>query len=171
MKWFAGSDHAGYQLKQGLVARLRELGDEVVDLGTHNGEDSVDYPDLAELVGRQVSADKEAMGLLVCGTGIGIAMAANKIPGVRAAVITDAFTARMARAHNNANVIALGQRVTGQGVAEEVVRVFRDTPFEGGRHARRLDKIEAMERVDGGADARSGQTARSGQDGDEPGQS
>ena len=166
MKWFVGSDHAGYSLKQSLVARLRELGDEVVDLGTHNGEDSVDYPDLAALVGRQVSADQGAKGLLVCGTGIGIAMAANKLPGVRAAVITDAFTARMARAHNNANVIALGQRVTGPGVAEEVLGVFRDTPFEGGRHGRRLDKIEAMERR-GGADDRSG---GSGMDGDEPGQ-
>jgi ribose 5-phosphate isomerase B len=147
VKWFAASDHAGYQLKQDLVACLRELGDEVVDLGTSNGNESVDYPDLAEAVARRVAADGDTLGLLVCGTGIGVAVTANKIPGVRAAVATGAFMARMARAHNNANVVALGQRVIGPGVAEDVVRVFRDTPFEGGRHERRLRKIEALERT------------------------
>lgn len=163
VKWFAASDHAGYSLKQRLVARLRDLGDEVVDLGTHNGDESVDYPDLAEAVARQVAAARpdgrldgdgapQVLGMVVCGTGTGVAMTANKIPGVRAAVVTDTFMARMARAHNDANVIALGERVVGPGLAEELLQVFRDTPFEGGRHQRRLHKIEAIERSvgDGG---------------------
>ncbi len=112
MKWYAGADHAGYELKQQLVEALRELGDEVVDCGTTSG-DSVDYPDFAAIVAKQVSEDSQSFGLLVCGTGIGMAIAANKVNGVRAAVVTDAFTAQATRAHNNANVLALGARVTG----------------------------------------------------------
>ena len=144
MKWYAGSDHAGFALKSQLVGVLRGLGDEVVDLGTH-GEASVDYPDFAAKVGRAVAGEGGTHGLLVCGTGIGMAMAANKIPGVRAAVVTDEFTARMTRAHNDANVIAVGARVVGPGVAEQALRVFRDTAFEGGRHAKRVAKIESPE--------------------------
>lgn len=149
MKWFAGSDHAGYQLKAQLVEELRALGDEVVDCGAANGDDSVDYPDFAVDVARRVAdAGGDALGLLVCGTGIGIAMAANKVPGARAAVVTDCFTARATRSHNDANIISMGQRVIGPGVASEALRAFRDTPFEGGRHQRRVDKIRAVENGD-----------------------
>jgi ribose 5-phosphate isomerase B len=149
VKWYAAADHAGHGLKQILVERLRGLGDEVEDLGT-NSDDSVDYPDYGASVGRQVAAEPGAFGLLVCGTGIGVAIAANKIPGVRAAVVTDGFTARAARGHNDANVLALGARVMGVGVAEDALLMFRDTPFEGGRHARRVEKIAALERADRG---------------------
>jgi ribose 5-phosphate isomerase B len=146
MKWFAGSDHAGFHLKQRLVDKLRSLGDEVVDLGTLS-EESVDYPDYGSKVGREVVASKgEAMGLIICGTGIGISIAANKVPGARAALVHDAFTAQAARAHNDANIVAFGARVTGPGVAEQALKVFRDTGFEGGRHAARVDKIRALER-------------------------
>lgn len=145
MKWFAGADHAGVKLKDHLVAMLRELGDDVEDLGTGD-TDSVDYPDYAERVANAVANSAgEARGLLVCGTGIGMAMAANKIPGIRAAVVTDAFTAKATREHNDANIAALGERVVGAGVAEEAVRVFRDTAFGGGRHQRRVDKINALD--------------------------
>lgn len=143
MRWIVGSDHAGYELKARLIQTLRHLGDEVVDVGT-TGDDSVDYPDFAAQVAERV-ASGEGRGLLVCGTGNGIAIAANKVRGIRCAVVTDGFTARMARAHNDANIAALGSRVVGAGVAEEAVRAFRDTEFEAGRHQRRLDKIAALE--------------------------
>jgi ribose 5-phosphate isomerase B len=139
-RWIVGADHAGLELKNHLVGVLRGLGDEVEDIGTH-GSESVDYPDYAAEVARRVAAG-EGRGLLVCGTGIGMAMTANKVPGVRAAGVTDAFTARATRAHNDANVMAVGQRVIGAGVAEEALRAFRETAFEGGRHQRRVDKIE-----------------------------
>ncbi len=148
MKWYAGSDHAGFALKQRLVECLRADGDTVVDLGTDSSA-SVDYPDFGEKVARAVAADVAAnidsFGLAVCGTGIGISMAANKIAGIRAAVVTDEFTARATRSHNDANVICLGERVIGPGVAESAVRLFRDTAFEGGRHARRVGKISALD--------------------------
>ncbi len=145
MKWYAGSDHAGYKLKRRLVKLLRGMGDEVIDIGTDSDE-SVDYPDYGAKVGRRVAAaDGEARGLVVCGTGIGIAIAANKIFGIRAAVVTDTFTAQAARAHNDANVIAIGSRVTGSGVAEQAIKVFRDTSFEGGRHQRRIEKIGQLD--------------------------
>jgi len=144
MKWFAGADHAGYELKDVLVAVLRELGDEVQDLGTNSG-DSVDYPDFGTKVGRAVADNAGSYGLLVCGTGIGIAMAAGKVPGIRAATVTNEFTARATRSHNDANVIAMGQRVIGFGVAEAALRAFRDTPFEGGRHERRVRKINTLD--------------------------
>jgi ribose 5-phosphate isomerase B len=144
-RWIVGADHAGLELKNYLVNVLRRLGDEVEDIGTHEPA-SVDYPDYAAEVAGRVAAG-EGRGLLVCGTGIGMAMTANRVPGVRAAVVTDAFTARASRAHNDANVIAIGQRVIGAGVAEEALKAFRDTAFEGGRHQRRVDK---MEKVGGG---------------------
>lgn len=147
MKWYAGSDHAGLQLKQHLVQLLRQLGDTVEDIGTHDGA-SVDYPSYGAEVGRRVVADPEARGLVVCGTGIGIGIAANKIAGVRCAIVHDAFTAQMARVHNDANVIALGARVVGPGVAESAIAAFRSSEFEGGRHQRRVDQISAL---DGGA--------------------
>jgi ribose 5-phosphate isomerase B len=143
MKWYAGSDHAGFRLKERLVGLLRNMGDEVVDLGTHN-EESVDYPEFAAKVCREVAARGDGRGLLICGTGLGISMTANKFHGIRCAVVTDAYTAQATRAHNDANVIAFGSRVTGVGVAEQALKVFRDTPFEGGRHQRRVDKIEAV---------------------------
>lgn len=148
MRWYAGSDHAGLPLKQHLVTVLRGLGDTVEDLGTHDGA-SVDYPQFGAEVGRRVAADPEACGLVVCGTGIGIGIAANKVPGVRCAVVHDAFTAEMARAHNNANVIALGARVVGPGVAESAVAAFRKVAFEGGRHQRRIDQLAELERTGG----------------------
>lgn len=148
MRWYAGSDHAGYPLKQHLVEVLRGLGDTVEDLGTH-GTQSVDYPTFGAEVGRRVAADPEACGLVVCGTGIGIGIAANKIPGARCAVVHDAFTAEMARAHNNANIIALGARVVGSGVAESAVAAFRAAAFAGGRHQRRVDQLAELERAGG----------------------
>lgn len=144
MKWYAGSDHAGRELKDVLVAWLRAQGDDVDDRGCQS-DSSVDYPDFAAEVARAVTRDEGARGLLVCGTGIGMAMAANKVAGARAAVVTDGFTAKASRGHNDANVIALGQRVTGAGVAEDALAAFRDTSFEGGRHERRVDKIRDLE--------------------------
>ena len=145
MKWFAGSDHAGVTLKRQLVESLRKLGDEVEDLGTTD-EQSVDYPDFGAAVGRAVAASGgQARGLVVCGTGIGITIAANKVPGVRAALVHDAFTAQAARSHNDANIVGFGARVVGPGVAESALRVFRDTGFEGGRHAGRVAKIAALD--------------------------
>jgi ribose 5-phosphate isomerase B len=145
MRWIVGADHAGFELKRQLVDVLRRLGDEVEDLGTDSPA-SVDYPDFAVAVCRRV-ADGQGRGLLVCGTGIGMAMAANKMPGIRAAVVTDAFTARLTRAHNDANVMTVGARVVGGGVAEDALRAFRDTDFEGGRHATRVGKVDDLDRT------------------------
>lgn len=144
MKWFAGSDHAGYVLKDHLVAFLRGQGDEVVDIGT-NSDASVDYPSFGAEVGRRVVHELGARGLVVCGSGIGISIAANKVAGVRAALVHDSFTAEMARAHNDANVIALGARVIGAGVAEAAVAAFRKAEFVGGRHQKRVDLLTALE--------------------------
>jgi len=124
---------------------LVELGDEVIDLGTTN-EESADYPQFGAEVGRKVAREPGVLGLIVCGTGIGISIAANKIPGVRAAVVHDDFTAIAARAHNDANVISFGARVVGQGVAEAALKAFRATPFSGGRHQRRVDQLAALEK-------------------------
>ena len=146
MKWYLGSDHAGFNLKTALLKVLRELGDEVVDLGAANASDSVDYPDFGERVGKAVVGEPTAKGLLVCGTGIGISIAANKVHGVRAARVSDGFSARMAREHNDANILCLGERVTGVGLAEECLRIFRDTPFAAGRHQRRVEKIDALDK-------------------------
>ena len=148
MKWFVGSDHAGLALKNALASALRSWGDEVEDLGAHD-ETSVDYPDYGAAVGRAVASSPGAMGLIVCGTGIGISIAANKIAGVRAALVHDAFTAEMSRKHNDANVVAFGARVVGPGVAEDALRRFRDTAFEGGRHARRVSKIDELDLAKG----------------------
>jgi len=134
------SDHGGLALKAALVARLRAWGQAVVDLGT-DGPAPVDYPDFAALVAGGVAAGRYRLGILVCGTGIGMSIMANRYAGVRAALCTSAYTARMARAHNDANVLCLGERVTGPGEAEDILRAFLDTPFEGGRHARRVEKL------------------------------
>jgi ribose 5-phosphate isomerase B len=139
----AGSDHAGYALKDTLVAHLRAEGHEVLDLGTH-GPDRVDYPDFGAAVGRAVAAGEADVGLAVCGSGIGIAIAANKIPGVRAATVHDVTSAHLAREHNDANVIALGERLTGPEVAREALDAFLAATFEGGRHEGRVAKIDAL---------------------------
>ncbi|MGE0871591.1 MAG: ribose 5-phosphate isomerase B [Kofleriaceae bacterium] len=144
MKWYAGSDHAGLPLKRHLVHMLRGLGDEVIDIGTTE-ESSVDYPEFGAEVGRRVTADPGSLGLVLCGSGIGISIAANKLPGVRCALVHDSFTAEMARAHNDANVVAMGSRVVGLGVAERALSAFRDTAFEGGRHQRRVDQLRGLD--------------------------
>jgi len=135
-----GSDHAGLELKRELSGVAAELGYEVVDLGTHTSE-STDYPDYAHQVANAVSRG-EGLGLLVCGTGLGMSMAANRHPGVRAAVCGDVFSASMTRQHNDANVLCIGARVVGAGLAAEIVKAFLSTSFEGGRHERRVNKIE-----------------------------
>ena len=144
MRFVAGSDHAGLSLKQLLVAHLRAQGIEVEDVGTHEAA-STDYPDWAAPVARAVAAGEADFGLLVCGTGQGMAMAANRVPGVRAAVVADTFSARATRAHNDANVLCLGQRVVGAGLAEDILDAFLATPYEGGRHAARVAKLSALE--------------------------
>lgn len=139
--FFLGADHAGFSLKNVLRDALMVRGFEVEDLGT-NSTDSVDYPDFAHAVTERIVEKNGALGVLVCGTGIGIMLAANKRPGIRAALCSETFSARMARLHNDANVLCLGSRVVGEGLAIEVLNAFVDTKFEGGRHARRVAKIE-----------------------------
>ncbi len=139
-----GSDHAGYQLKKEIIAWFKENNIPYMEFGCMNGE-SCDYPLVAQEVCRRVTADNSELAILVCGTGIGISIAANKIKGIRAAVCTDTYTAKYTRLHNNANVLCLGGRVTGTGVALEIVETFLNTPFEGGRHQRRVDQITAIE--------------------------
>jgi len=134
------ADHAGYELKQALIRELETAQVPVVDLGTHSA-DSVDYPDMADALARCLAEGRAARGVLVCGTGIGIAMAANRHKGVRAAVCHDTTSARLARQHNDANVLALGARLVGSEVAKDCLRIFLDTAFEGGRHARRVAKL------------------------------
>ena len=140
MKIALGSDHAGYSLKEELKGWLEEEGYETVDMGT-DSEESVDYPDFAGSVARAVSDDRADLGLLVCGTGLGMSMTANKFSGIRAARCQDAYSARMARRHNDANILTLGERVVGAGLARDVLRTFLETEFAGGRHQRRVDKI------------------------------
>lgn len=139
------ADHGGVELKDHLVALLRERGQPVDDLGTQ-GPESVDYPDFADRVARRVQAGEAAFGLLVCGTGIGMSIAANRFRGVRAALCTSAYMARMARAHNDANVLCLGGRVVGPGLAGDILDAFLQQGFDAGRHTRRLDKIENLGR-------------------------
>ena len=146
MKIALGSDHGGYSLKQSLIPFLQGRDIQVADAGTNNSEDSVDYPDFAERVALLVSHGEADAGILVCGTGIGISIAANKIPGIRAALVTDVFMARMAREHNNANILVLGGRVLDEQKACELVGAWLDATFEGGRHQARLDKIAEIEK-------------------------
>jgi len=134
------SDHAGFQLKQELLAELAGLDAEVLDLGTHDQE-SVDYPDFGVELAAAVADGRAGLGVLVCGTGIGIAIAANRNPAVRAAPCHNTTSTRLARQHNDANVLALGARTTGPEVAKDCLRVFLETSFEGGRHERRVAKL------------------------------
>ncbi len=142
MKIVAAADHAGFTLKDELVALLREQGHEVEDLGT-NGSASVDYPDFAHRVAERVASGAAERGLLVCGTGVGMAISANRHQGVRAVNPSDVFTAKASRGHNDANVLCLGQRVVGAGLAREILTAWIGAAFEGGRHAGRVAKIDA----------------------------
>ncbi len=139
-----GSDHGGYALKQEIMKHLSERGIAYRDYGTYS-EDSCDYPDYGEAVGRAVASGECERGIVVCGTGIGISIAANKVRGVRCALCGDCFSAQMAREHNDANVLALGARVLGAGLALKIVDTFLDSAFAGGRHERRVAKLMAIE--------------------------
>ncbi|MGW8312994.1 MAG: ribose 5-phosphate isomerase B [Desulfuromonadales bacterium] len=139
-----GSDHGGLQLKQAIQAALIAHGLEVTDCGTDNG-DSVDYPDFAEKVAGAVSHGESELGILICGTGVGMSIVANKFPGVRAALVTDEFMAKMAKEHNNANILVLGGRVLSPERAINMVNIWLESTFQGGRHQRRLDKIVLLE--------------------------
>lgn len=145
MKIALGSDHGGYNLKLQIARYLREQGIEYTDFGTMSSR-AVDYPDYALLVAEAIVEGKCDRGILVCGTGIGIGIAANKVPGIRAALCHDTFSARAAREHNDANILTLGERVTGPGLALDIVQVWLETGFAGGRHRQRLDKITEIER-------------------------
>ncbi|HPW56162.1 MAG: ribose 5-phosphate isomerase B [Thermoanaerobaculaceae bacterium] len=141
MRVLVASDHGGFELKQLLVTRLHGLGHEVIDLGTH-GQAPVDYPDFAHALAARLLAGDGERGVLACGTGIGVSIAANRHPGVRAALCHDALTAEMARRHNDANVLCLGGRTIGPAVALQALEIFLATPFDGGRHAGRVAAIE-----------------------------
>ena len=135
-----GCDHAGFPLKAALVAALAASGHDVLDLGT-DGPGRVDYPDFAHAVSRAVEEQRARFGVLVCGSGVGMSIAANRHPGIRCALLTDVTTARLCRAHNDANVLALGARLTGEDTALDILRTFLATPYEGGRHDQRLAKL------------------------------
>ena len=139
-----GSDHGGFALKQEIMKHLEERQLEYIDFGTYSS-DSCDYPQYGAAVGRAVADGSCERGILICGTGIGISISANKIHGVRAALCGDCFSAEMTRRHNDANIVALGARVVGPGLALKIVDTFLDTEFEGGRHARRIEQMMALE--------------------------
>lgn len=134
------SDHAGFDLKTALAADLKDMGFEVLDLGT-NGRESVDYPDFAAALAKSIGEGRSGRGILICGTGIGISIAANRHPGIRAALCHDNLSARLARQHTDANVLVFGGRMIGLEVARDCLKAFLTTPFEGGRHARRIAKL------------------------------
>ncbi|MGL5414206.1 MAG: ribose 5-phosphate isomerase B [Clostridium sp.] len=144
MKIALGSDHGGFELKNEIIKHLKEKGYEVKDFGPMTN-DSCDYPDYALPVAEAVKAKEFDFGILVCGTGIGISLAANKVPGIRAALCSDTFSAHATRQHNNANILAMGQRVVGAGLALDIVDTFLNAEFEGGRHQGRLDKLTKIE--------------------------
>lgn len=144
MKIGIGADHGGYSLKEIIIPHLKKRGVEVVDYGTNSSE-SVDYPDFGEKVAAAVINKEVERGIVVCGTGIGISIAANKVPGIRAALVSDTFSARMSIEHNNANVLALGGRVLGPDLALEIVDVWLKAEFIGDRHERRVNKITSIE--------------------------
>jgi ribose 5-phosphate isomerase B len=144
MKIAMASDHAGFKLKEDLKLLVRELGHEVRDFGTHS-EEPVDYPDFVALAADAVGRGECDLAIILGGSGNGEAMVANKVPGIRCAVCHDVTTARFARAHNDANVLAIGQRIVGWAVSRDLVREWLTTPFEGGRHVRRLEKMAAIE--------------------------
>jgi ribose 5-phosphate isomerase B len=138
-------DHGGFELKEELKAFLRSIDIEPIDMGTFT-EDSVDYPDFGVLVAEKVSRGELERGILICGTGIGMSIVANKFPRVRAALVNDLYSSRFSREHNDSNILVISGRIVGRDLAKEIVKVWLDTPFAGGRHKRRLEKIEALER-------------------------
>lgn len=142
---YLAADHGGFELKEAIKKHLDRKGVEYIDCGTHT-PDSIDYAIIAKKACDEIVKDKENMGILCCGTGIGISMAANKVNGIRAACCSDYFSAKYTRLHNNANVLCMGGRVVGVGLATELVDVFLETGFEGGRHQRRIDQLTDIER-------------------------
>ena len=145
MRIAVASDHAGFDLKSHLAAVLESWGHDVVDLGAQSATDSVDYPDFGEALGHLVARGEAQLGVAVCGTGIGISIAANKVPGVRAALVHDVTSAHLAREHNHANVLCFGGRVTGPAVAEEALAAWLAATPAAGRHQRRIDKLSALD--------------------------
>ena len=145
MRIAVGSDHAGYQLKSVVISQLSSRGIEVLDLGTGSDDESVDYPDFGAAVGRAVVEGRADLGVAICGSGIGIAMAANKIPGVLAATVHDVTSARLAREHNHANVLCLGARFIGEQVALDAVAAWLDATPAGGRHLARIAKLQQLD--------------------------
>ncbi len=141
MKFYIATDHAGFAIKEDVKKIVKDLGYEIDDLGTNSNE-RVDYPDFAHKLSRAVLNESGSFGILICGTGIGMSLAANKHKGIRAALCHDAYTAKMAREHNDANVLCFGQRVVGLGVIESIIKAWCESKFEGGRHAKRVEKIE-----------------------------
>ena len=144
MKIVIGSDHRGVEIKRRLLPLLRSMGHEVLDIGT-DGAESVDYPDYACEVGKRVGTGEMERGLLICGTGIGMSMAANKVHNVRAAACQDVLTAEMSRRHNDANVLCLSADLLGEDQMMQMIRIWLETPFDGGRHTRRVEKIAKIE--------------------------
>ena len=138
-------DHGGFRLKEDLMTFLKDLGHEVEDLGCFD-EGPVDYPDLGQAVAQKVSTGETERGILICGTGIGMSIVANKFPRVRAALVNHVYAARMAKEHNNANILIMGGRIVGPGLAREMVQVWMEAEFQGRRHQRRLEMIDAIER-------------------------
>ncbi len=155
MRIAVGSDHAGFDLKAALAGHLAEAGHAVSDLGTDSSTEPVDYPLFGIAVGRAVAEGRADRGLCVCGTGIGISISANKVPGVRAALVHDVTTASLSRRHNDANVVCLGGRTTGTAEAIDAVDTFFSTDFEGGRHSRRVEEIREYEAESRSADERA----------------
>ena len=145
MKIAIAADHGGFELKDSMVEYIKSLGNEVVDLGT-NSADSVDYPDYAKKVCEEIQKGNCELGILICGTGIGMSLAANKFKGIRAACVSDVYSAKMSRNHNNANVLCIGARVVGDEVAKLIIKTFLENKFEAGRHQRRVDKIMSFEK-------------------------
>lgn len=145
MKVAIGADHGGYRLKEDIKGLLEDLGVDYKDFGTYSTE-SVDYPDVALPVAQSVADGLFDRGILICGTGIGIGIAANKVKGIRAALVHDTFSAHACREHNDANVLTMGERVIGPGLARDIVTLWLATDFEGGRHERRVEKIMAIEK-------------------------
>jgi len=143
MKFYIATDHAGIELKDYTVQLLKDKGHEVIDLGPYS-KDRVDYPDYAVKVAESVLADDSSQGILICGSGIGMSMAANRFNGIRAALCHDAYTASVARGHNDANILCFGERIVGKGVAESILDAWIDSSFDGGRHTGRVKKIEAI---------------------------
>lgn len=144
MKIAIGSDHGGFTMKEELKEYLKEKGYDVTDCGTYS-EESIDYPDIAMETAKKIISKENELGVLLCGTGIGISIAANKIDGIRAALCTDCYCAKMARNHNDANVLCMGGRVTGIELAKSILDTFLNEKFEGGRHSIRVDKIKSLE--------------------------